>query len=64
MDSETLEEVMVEANLMEDVAKWIDEGIKGQVIEVGVPSTYVYEIVETEPSLKGKTANAHTNLLY
>ncbi len=67
MDSETFEEVMVEANLMEDVAKWIDEGMevnliffKGQVIEVGVPSTDVYEIVETEPSLKGNTANAHT----
>eukprot|EP00553_Chaetoceros_curvisetus_P008605 CAMPEP_0204616612 /NCGR_PEP_ID=MMETSP0717-20131115/3811_1 /ASSEMBLY_ACC=CAM_ASM_000666 /TAXON_ID=230516 /ORGANISM="Chaetoceros curvisetus" /LENGTH=228 /DNA_ID=CAMNT_0051629905 /DNA_START=199 /DNA_END=885 /DNA_ORIENTATION=+ len=67
MDSETFEEVMVEANLMEDVAKWIDEGMevnliffKGQVIEVAVPSTYVYEIVETEPSLKGNTANAHT----
>jgi elongation factor P len=25
-----------------------------------VPSTYVYEVVETEPTLKGSTVNAHT----
>lgn len=67
MDTESFEEVMVEAKLMEDVSKWIAEGMecslvyfKGKVIEVQVPTTYVYEIVETEPSLKGNTANAHT----
>ena len=67
MDSESFEEVMVEANLVEDVSKWIVEGMecnliyfKGKVIEVAVPGTFVYEIIETEPSLKGNTANAHT----
>jgi elongation factor P len=67
MDSESFEEVMVEANLVEDAAKWIVEGMecnliyfKGKVIEVMVPSTYVYEVVETEPTLKGSTVNAHT----
>jgi elongation factor P len=67
MDSDSFEEVMVESKLMEDVAKWIAEGMecslvffKGNVIEVQVPGTYVYEIVETEPSVKGNTANAHT----
>ncbi len=67
MDSESFEEVMVESNLIDDVAKWIVEGMecnliyfKGKVIEVMVPSPYVYEVVETEPSLKGNTANAHT----
>ena len=67
MDSETFEEVMVEVNLVEDVAKWITEGMecnliyfKGKVIEVAVPGTFVYEVVETEPSVKGNTANAHT----
>mmetsp|Transcript_340 Transcript_340/g.575 ORF Transcript_340/g.575 Transcript_340/m.575 type:complete len:227 (+) Transcript_340:191-871(+) len=67
MDSESFEEVMVEAKLMEDVAKWVAEGMecslvvfKEKVIEVQVPGTFVYEIVETEPSLKGNTANGHT----
>lgn len=67
MDSETFEEVMVESNVVESAVKWIDEGMelnliyfKGKVIEVQVPSTFVYTVVETEPSLKGNTANAHT----
>lgn len=67
MDSETFEEIMVEANLMEDSAKWIIEGMecqlvyfKDKVIECNPPTTYVYEITETEPSLKGNTVNAHT----
>ena len=67
MDSESFEEVMVEAKLVDEVSKWIAEGMeisliffKGSVIEVVVPSNYIYEVVETEPSLKGNTANAHT----
>lgn len=67
MDSVSFEEVMVEAKLVEDTAKWIVEGMecnliffKGNVIEVMVPGTYVYEVVETEPSLKGSTVNALT----
>ena len=67
MDSETFEEVMVEAKIMEDASKWIDEGMecslvyfKGNVIECVTPSPFVYEVVETEPSIKGNTANAHT----
>ena len=66
MDSESYEEVMVEKYLIEDVAKWITEGMevkliyfKGKVIEVAVPNTFVYEVVDTEPSLKGNTVNAH-----
>ena len=67
MDSITFEEVMVEASLLEDVKKWIDEGMecnivyfKGAVIECVPPSPYIFEIVETEPSLKGNTAQGHT----
>jgi len=66
MNSESFEEVMVEKRLVEDVAKWITEGMevkliyfKGKVIEVSVPGTFVYEVIETEPSLKGNTVNAH-----
>jgi len=64
MDSESFEEVMVEAKMVRDVSKWIVEGMeinlvffKGKVMEVVVPSNYIYEVVETEPTLKGNTAN-------
>ena len=67
MDSESFEEVMVEAKVMDEAKKWIDEGMecnliyfKGSVIECVTPSPFVYEIVETEPSVKGNTANTHT----
>lgn len=67
MDSVSFEEIMVEANLVEDTAKWIVEGMecnliyfKEKVIEVAVPNTYVYEVIETEPNLKGNSVNAHT----
>ena len=67
MDSSTFEEVMVESKTIEDQKKWILEGMevdliyfKGNVIEVRVPSPYVYEVVETEPSVKGNTAQGHT----
>eukprot|EP00584_Thalassiosira_punctigera_P008316 CAMPEP_0172526098 /NCGR_PEP_ID=MMETSP1067-20121228/1096_1 /TAXON_ID=265564 ORGANISM="Thalassiosira punctigera, Strain Tpunct2005C2" /NCGR_SAMPLE_ID=MMETSP1067 /ASSEMBLY_ACC=CAM_ASM_000444 /LENGTH=225 /DNA_ID=CAMNT_0013309535 /DNA_START=66 /DNA_END=743 /DNA_ORIENTATION=+ len=67
MDSETFEEVMVESASIEDQKKWISEGMecdliyfKGNVIEVAVPSPYVYQIVETEPNVKGNTAQGYT----
>ena len=67
MDSESFEEIMVEAKLMEDSAKWIVEGMecklvyfKGDVIECMAPSPYTYEIIETEPNVKGNTAQGYT----
>jgi len=67
MDSETFEEVMVEAQSVQDQKKWISEGMecqliyfKGQVIEVKAPSPYIYEIVETEPNIKGNSVQGHT----
>ena len=67
MDSETFEEVMVEQKAVEDVKKWIVEGMecdlvvfKGEVIEVKAPSPYVYEVVETEPNVKGNTSQGYT----
>ena len=67
MDSETFEEIMVEVKMMEDINKWIVEGMecslvyfKGKVMEVVVPNYYVYEVIETEPSLKGSTVSALT----
>ena len=67
MDSETYEEIIVDNKIVEDRAKWIDEGMevtlinfKEQVIEVVVPSTHVYTVVETEPNVKGNTAQGYT----
>ena len=67
MDSESFEEVMVEKTAVDEVRKWIVEGMecdlvffKGEVIEVRAPSPYVYEVVETEPNVKGNTAQGYT----
>lgn len=67
MNSETFEEVAVGGKVVDEVACWLEEGseaslvfFKGNVIEVQVPTTGVYEIVETEPSMKGNTAQGHT----
>ena len=67
MDSETFEEIIVDSQLVKDNKQWIDEGMecqlvyfKGNVIEVVPPSPFVFEIVETEPSVKGNTAQGHT----
>lgn len=67
MDSETFEEVMVESKTMQDSKKWISEGMevnlvyfKDGVIECMTPSPHVFEIVETEPNVKGNTAQGYT----
>jgi len=67
MDSESFEEKMVSAAQIEETKKWISEGMevdliyfKGEVIEVRVPSPFVYEVVETEPNMKGNTAQGYT----
>ena len=67
MNSETFEEVPVGSKVVDDQADWLEEGMdlslvffKGNVIEVVVPQTGVYEIVETEPTMKGNTAQGYT----
>ncbi|KAL3795278.1 hypothetical protein HJC23_008363 [Cyclotella cryptica] len=67
MDNESFEEVMIESAVIQDQKKWISEGMeldliyfKGEVIEVRVPSPYVFEVVETEPNMKGNTAQGYT----
>lgn len=67
MNSETFEEVPVDSKIVEDKKDWIEEGMevnlvffKGKCIEVVVPSTGIYEIVETEPNIKGNTAQGYT----
>jgi len=67
MDMETFEEVMVESKSVEDQKKWISEGMecnlvyfKGIVIEVMVPSPFIFTVAETEPNVKGNTSQGHT----
>ncbi|KAL3916418.1 MAG: hypothetical protein SGARI_007961 [Bacillariaceae sp.] len=62
-----LEEVPVDSKAVADKEQWIEEGkevslvfFKGNVIEVVVPSTDIFEIVETEPNVKGNTAQGYT----
>ena len=67
MDSATFEEIAIPSKVMDEKEKWVSEGMevnlvtfKGNVIEVVVPSTAVFEIVETEPNVKGNTAQGYT----
>jgi len=67
MNSETFEEVPVSAKTVDDMEDWLEEGMevslvffKENCIEVVVPSTGVYEIMETEPNVKGNTAQGYT----
>lgn len=67
MNTETFEEVPVASKTVDDKADWIEEGMevnlvffKGKVIEVVVPQTGTYEITETEPNIKGNTAQGYT----
>jgi len=67
MDSETFEELAVDKDIVDDRSQWLSEGseitlvsFKDKVIEVVVPSPAIYEIVETEPNVKGNTAQGYT----
>lgn len=67
MDSTTFDEIGVGKNIIDEAEKWIAEGMevklvefKGSIIEVVVPKSAIYEIIETEPNAKGNTAQGHT----
>lgn len=67
MNSETFEEIAVDKKVVGDREKWIGEGsevtlisFKDSVIEVVVPSPTTYEVIETEPNVKGNTAQGYT----
>jgi elongation factor P len=67
MNSETFEEIACPAKIVADKADWIEEGGKVSIvffkdgpIEIVVPSTRVYEIVECDPNVKGNTVQGHT----
>jgi len=67
MNSQTFEEVPVSAKVVGDIVDWLEEGMEvslvffnDNVIEVVVPSTGIYEIIETLPNIKGNTAQGLT----
>jgi elongation factor P len=67
MDIKSFEEVMVEQKMIKDQKKWISKGMpcnlvyfKGDVIKVRAPLPYVFEVVETEPNVKGNTSQGYT----
>jgi elongation factor P len=67
MDSASFEEIVIPSQVVGDKEQWVSEGMevnlvtfKGNVIEVVVPSTAIFEIVETEPNVKGNTAQGYT----
>jgi elongation factor P len=67
MDTVTFEEIVVGDNVVGDRGKWIAEGstvtlidFKGSIIEVQVPSPNIYVVTDTEPNMKGNTAQGYT----
>lgn len=67
MDSETFDTIPVAKQIVGDKVDLIPEGMeltlvefKENIIEVVLPKTFVYEIVETEPNVKGNTAQGYT----
>jgi elongation factor P len=63
MDSETFEQLAIPASLLEEETKYLLENMEcsvmiyeGQAIGVELPNTVVLEVVETEPGIKGDTA--------
>ncbi|GAB6073131.1 elongation factor P [Venenivibrio stagnispumantis] len=67
MDTNTYETFAVPAELMEEEAKFLKEGMqvvvfldRGNPIGIELPKHEVYEVIETEPGVKGDTATSAT----
>jgi elongation factor P len=67
MDSETFEEYAIGEKIMDGKEDWVNEGMEvnlvffsDKVIEVVVPSSAIFEIVETDPNVKGNSAQGTT----
>ncbi|MBI4670850.1 MAG: elongation factor P [Chloroflexi bacterium] len=64
MDNETYEQPMLSAELLDEHAQWLTEGIvvelltyEGKPIDVELPTTVDLEVVDTPPAYKGDTAS-------
>ena len=67
MNSETFDEIPVSSKIVLDKEKWLSEGsvvtliqFKDLIIDVIIPSPTTYEVMETEPNVKGNTAQGYT----
>jgi elongation factor P len=67
MDAVTFEERGVDETVVGDRSQWLTEGaslnlieFKDRIIEIQIPSPGVYTITETEPNMKGNTAQGYT----
>lgn len=67
MDNESFEELSCDTKTGGDSCKWLSEGgevslvtFNGKVIEMVVSSPKTFQIIETEPNVKGNTAQGHT----
>ena len=67
MDSETFEQVTLNATMVGDMMKWLRENdpckitfYDGKALSMELPQTVTLRIVETDPTIKGATAAAQT----
>ena len=64
MNNETYEQIEVPTKVLGDNVKFIKEGLtltldiyEGEIIGVTLPEKVEYEVIETEPAVKGNTTN-------
>jgi elongation factor P len=67
MNVENYDQVEMDAEALGDAALWVTEGMKiiaeffeGRPVAIDLPSSLVYEIVETAPVMRGATKTAST----
>jgi len=63
MDTDTYEQVTLSGDIMSDVQQWLKEGMmvnvqfyQGKAVGIEVPTFVELEVVETEPGVRGDTA--------
>ena len=64
MNNETYEQIEVSSKILGDNVKFIKEGLtlnldiyEGEIIGITLPEKVEYEVIETEPAVKGNTTN-------
>ena len=64
MNNETYEQVEISAKTLGDQVKFIKEGLditvdyyEGEILGITLPEKIEYEVIETEPAVKGNTTN-------
>ena len=64
MNNETYEQVEINTKSLGDQVKFIKEGLditvdyyEGEILGITLPEKVEYEIIETEPAVKGNTTN-------